>query len=462
MARVEHVNHWWRLVLVALFAGIFLPLVGMTAIAHAEDGPGHGGGPGDGHEFRGIVEVIPENRIGEWTISGKQYKVTEQTEITDQYGTIAVDSCVVGEMSSDNTYVRELKSAREYACKQGADDNGGDNGGSNQGRGELYAKLVSFPDGLIGEWVIGTLTFTADANTEFSEKNGPFTVDEYVKVEFVVLQDNSLLAKEIKTVALPHDDGDDDGPDHGPGHGHGEIEHQAVAFGAIETIPDGGAEGVWQIGGITYTVTISTELATKNGVLEVGQNARVKYLLDDNGNRVAKQIKSMPPAAGGTPQWELRVVGFVEAMPPEADGFIGNWTVAGVELVADANSKFDEEDGVIDVGTFVKVKYRMDGTTRVIVEMESHVMPGGGDNDHIGECQSMDDNATAAAVGAAATTWQIDGRSYVVTDATMVGSVAVGDTVLVNSYTDASGAQVATRITNVTLDNLLFLPAAAR
>ena len=235
-----------------------------------------------------------------------------------------------------------------------------------------------------------------------------------------------------------------------------------MAFGVIDTVPDDGSEGVWKIGGITYTVTISTELETRNGDLEVGQNVRVKYWIDENSNRVAKQIKSMPPAAGGNPQGEPRVVGFVEAMPQDADGFIGDWTVAGVELVADANSKFDEEDGVIDLGTFVKVKYRMDGTTRVIVEMESHVMPGGGDNDHIGECQSMDDNATAAAVGAAATTWQIGGRSYVVTDATMVGSVAVGDTVLVNSYTDASGAQVATRITNVTLDNLLFLPAAAR
>ena len=462
MARVEQVNHWWRLVLVALFAGIFLPLVGMTAVAHAEDGPGHGGGPGDGREFRGIVQAMPDTKIGEWTISGKPYTVTDQTEINEQYGAIEVNSCVVGEMSADNTYVRELKSAREFACKQGGDDNGGDNGGSNQGRGELYAKLVSFPDGLIGEWVIGTLTFTADANTEFSEKNGPFTVDEYVKVEFVVQLDNSLLAKEIKTVAVPHDDGDDNGGDHGPGHGHGDIDHQAVAFGAIETIPDGGGKGVWQIGGITYTVTISTELDTRHGALEVGQNVRVKYLLDESGNRVAKHIKSMPAAAGGNPQGEPRVVGFVEAMPPTADGFIGSWTVAGVDLVADANSKFDEEDGVIDVGTFVKVKYRMDGATRVIVEMESHVMPGGGDDDHIGECQSMDDNATAAAVGAAATTWQIGGRSYIVTDATMVGSVAVGDTVLVNSYTDASGAQVATRITNVTLDNLLFLPAAAR
>ncbi len=459
MSRVEHANHWWRLVLVALFVGIFLPLMGMTAVAHAEDGPGHGGpggGTGDGSEFRGIVEVIPANTIGEWTISGKPYTITDQTEIREPFGPIAVDSCVVGELSGDATYVRELRSARDFACKQGG---GGDNGGNTAGHGELYAKLVSFPDGLIGEWVIGSLTFTATANTEFSEKNGPFTVGEFVKVEFVVQQDSSLLAKEIKTVALPHDDGENEGPGHGHGH---DIEHHAVAFGAIETVPDGGGEGVWQVGGITYTVTISTELEPQHGALDVGQNVRVKYWLDENANRVAKQIKSMPPAAGGNPQGELKLVGFVEAMPPAADGFVGSWTVAGVELAADANSQFDEEDGVIDVGTFVKVKYRMDGTTRVIVEMEAHVMPGGGDDDHIGKVEQMNDSLAAVAMGASTSTWVVGGRSYVVTDATMAGTVATGDTVLVHSYTDASGAQVATRISNVTLDNLLFLPAAAR
>ena len=127
MSRVAHANHWWRMVLLALFVGIFLPLMGMVTVAHAEDGPRHGGpgGGSGGSEFRGIVEAIPDNSIGVWTISSKQYTVTEQTEVREPYGPIAVDSCVVGEMSSDATYVRELRSAREFACKHGGDDNGG-------------------------------------------------------------------------------------------------------------------------------------------------------------------------------------------------------------------------------------------------------------------------------------------------------------------------------------------------
>jgi hypothetical protein len=174
---------------------------------------------------------------------------------------------------------------------------------------------------------------------------------------------------------------------------------------------------------------------------------------------VAKEIKSMPPAAGGNPRGELKLVGFVKTKP--TDGFVGNWTVAGVDLIADAGSTFDEEDALIDIGTFVEVKYRKEGSSRIIVEMEARVMPGGGDDNHIGEVEQMDDSVTAAAT-AAATSWRIGGRNYVVTDATMVGNIATGDTVLVNSYADASGAQVATRISDVTLDNFLFLPAASR
>ena len=347
----------------------------------------------------------------------------------------------------------------ELVCKPGSDDNGGS--GGSEGRGELYAKLDKFPPELIGNWVIGSLTFKADANTEFNEKNGPFTLEEFVKVEFVILQDGTFLAKEIKTVGVAHDD-DDDGPGHSHGHDRDDIEHQAVAFGVIDSLPAESGEGVWQIGGVTYTVTISTQLEAQHGLFEQDRNVRVKYWVDEFGNRVAKHIKSMPPAAGGNPQGVLKLVGFVTDMPDEADGFIGEWTVGNVVLVADQSSKFDEEDGMLAVDAFVEVKYRKDGTTLRIVEMETHVMPGGGDDDHIGKVERMDESMAAAGAAAATATWRIGGNDYVVTDATMVGNVAAGDTVLVNSYTDASGAQVATRINDVTLDNLLFLPTASR
>jgi hypothetical protein len=321
----------------------------------------------------------------------------------------------------------------------------------------MYAKIDSFPEGLIGDWVIGNITIKADANTEFEQERGEFAVDQFVKVEFTILDDGTFLAKEIKTVGQADDD-DDDRPGHGD---DDDIEHHAVAFGVINTLPAEGGAGEWQIGGITYTVTAETELEARHGAFEVGRNVRVKYTSDDAGSRTAWQIKSMPPAAGGNPEGLLKLVGFVEAMP--ADGFVGEWSIGGVLFVADAGSKFEEEDGLIAVGAFVEVKYRLESGVRRILEMESHVMPGAGDDDHIGEVEQMDDSLAAAEMsGSSATSWRIGGRTYVVTDATLVGSIAAGDTVLVNSYTDAAGAQVATRISDVALDNMIFLPAASR
>jgi len=418
-------------------------------------GGGNGGGDDDGREFYGLVETMPISGFaGSWTISGGVYTVTEQTEIKQRFGPIEVGACVEVELTADESAVRELQSKRTAYCT--GDDNGGDNGGGNQGHGELYAELVSFPPELVGVWQIGTITMTADANTEFQQKNGAFTAGEFVKAEFTILADGTFYAREIKTIGDARGDDDDDGPGHDHGH---DRDHDGKAFGLIEFVPEGNI-GVWQIGGISYTVTISTELNDHKGALTVGQNVKVEYRTDDEGNRTATEIKAMPAGAGGDKDL-LKLVGYVQAMP--SDGFVGNWTVGDVEFVADASSRFEEECGILDVGAFVEVKYVMQDGARLIVKLETHVPPGGGDDDHMGRVERMDDSVLAATTGAAAATWTIGGRSYVVNDATAVGSsVAVGSNALVNSYKAADGSQVATSISSVTLDHMLYLPAAMK
>ncbi len=414
------------------------------------NGGGDNGGDKEGREIKGLVEAMPTGSlIGQWTIAGGVYTVTEQTEIKQKYGPIEVGVCVQVKLTQDDSTVRELQSKREMNCKEDDDNDGED---QHEGKGELYARLVSFPPALIGEWVVGSLTFQADAATEFDQERGAFTVGEFVKVEFVIQQDGTFLAKEIRSVNTKHDDEDGE-------HGDRDMTHDGKAFGVIDSVADGGL-GVWQIGGISYTVTATTELNAKNGALVAGQNVKVEYLVDAEGSRIAKEIKSMPPTAGD-PQGLLKLVGFVDAMP--SDGFSGEWSIGGVIFQADANSKFEEENGLLDVGVFVEVKYFMEGDTRRIVELETHVLPGGGDDDHIGKIERMDDSMAAAAAGVAAASWRIGSRDYTVSDATLVGANVTADsTVLVNSYTAADGAQVATRISSVTLTTTLFLPAALK
>ena len=58
MVTVENAKRGWRLSLTVLFAGILLPIFGMTALARAEDGGGHGGSP-DPTIVYGLIVTMP-------------------------------------------------------------------------------------------------------------------------------------------------------------------------------------------------------------------------------------------------------------------------------------------------------------------------------------------------------------------------------------------------------------------
>ena len=412
----------------------------------------------DGVEVYGFIETMPvSGTLGAWTVSGKVYTVTAQSELKEEYGAFDIGRCVKIHLVAGTTdTVREMETERSYKC-DGRDDDDDDDAppAGVIGRGELYGELISFPQDLIGTWVVGTLTFSATTDTEFKTKNGPFTVGETVKVEFYVMQDGSFLAREIKTAMSDWDD-DDDG-DHGDDdHGGRDEGH---AFGVIEQLPAGGLIGTWVVAGIPYTVTEQTELEAKGGAFAISETVKIEFKLDSSGGRVAKEIKLKFPQGAPAPE-EATFVGFVEAMP--ATGYVGLWVVSGTEFSGTVRSKFKEDHGVLTVGAYVKVEYRMVNGVRVIHEMETEVPPGAGDDDFVGTVESLDDSVLAA--GAAVnSTWVVGGRNFVVTTSTRVdGSLAASDTAWVNSYVAADGTQVATRIEGVTLDNKIYLPALQR
>lgn len=411
----------------------------------------------DGNEVYGIVEAMPmSGTVGVWTVSTQQYTVTEQSELKTEYGAFDIGTCVKIHLVLGTTdMVREMETERSYKCSGGDDDDS--DGITGVGKGEIYGELMSFPDpasgSLAGTWIVGTLTFSATERTEFSTKNGDFVVGGIVKVEFVILQDGTFVAREIKTAMARHDD-DDDGDDD-----HGRDRDEGHAFGEIEQLPDGSLIGTWIVAGVEYSVTERTEFHNDANNFAVGQRVKVEFKVDENGARIAKEIK-ITDKGGDQGRDEDKFVGFIDSMP-EA-GFVGLWVINGVEFSGTVQSKFKEDHGSFAVGAYVKVEYRTIDGVNVIHEMETEVPPGAGDDDTVGKIESMDDNPTAAAVSANAT-WVVDGKSFVVTPSTRVsGALSTTDTVWVNSYAAADGSQVATRIVGVTLDNSLFLPVMRR
>ncbi len=419
-------------------------------------GAGNDDDDDEGRELYGIVEAMPEGSlVGVWTVNSQQYTVTDQSELKAEYGAFDIGRCVkIHLVAGSADTVREMETERSYKCQNGGDDDDDDTPPEGViGRGEMYGELISFPEGLVGLWEVGTLTFTTTADTEFKTANGDFAVGTIVKVEFYILQDGTFLAREIKTAVADWNDDDDDDNDDDSGRDEGH------AFGVIEQLPADGLIGAWIVSGVQYSVTERTELRSRGGTFAISETVKIEFKTDSSGERIAREIKLKFPQ--GTPgNDEATLVGFVDSMP--ASGFTGLWIVNGVEFTATAQSKFKEDDGVFTVGAFVKVEYRTVDGQRIVHEMETKVPPGAGDDNHVGQVEAMDDSLMAA--GALVnTTWVIGGRSFVVTPSTRVdGSLTPSDTAWVNSYTATDGTQVATRVEGLLLDNFLYLPVTQR
>ena len=107
----------------------------------------------------------------------------------------------------------------------------------------------------------------------------------------------------------------------------------------------------------------------------------------------------------------------------------------------------------------------MQNGQKVVHEIEAHVPPGAGPQTQFG---TIDDKGGAklAAASVQASTWVIGGVQYSVVPATsyndFLGTLDVGSTAVVNSYTAADGRLVATQIRGVALTKSLFIPAVRR
>lgn len=407
-----------------------------------------------GNDVYGLVERMPASgRVGVWTVSSRQYTVTEQSELKRDHGVFDIGKCVEIELVPGTTdSVRKMETERSYKCASGNDDS--EEGVPGVSRGEIYGELMSLPDpasgSLAGTWIVGTMTFSATENTEFNTRNGKFVVGGIVKVEFVILQDGTFFAREIKTAIAGPDDGDDS-PGHSDDRGH--------AFGVIDQLPAGARIGTWIIAGIEYSATERTEFHDDANNFAVGQRVKVEFLVDENGVRIAREIKIIG-VGGDQGQIDNKFVGFVDSMPDA--GFVGLWIVNGVEFSGTVQSKFREEHGSFAVGAYAKIEYLTIDGVNIIHAMKTEVPPGAGDDDTIGTIENVADTPTAAAVNADVT-WVIGGENFIVTTSTQVSSaISTADTVWVNSYAAVDGSQVATRIVTVSLTNSLFLPVMRR
>ena len=429
-----------------------------------DDGEHHGDGD---IERYGRLESQPDGRVGVWVIDGKSYTATESTEFHQEYGQLVVGVCTKVHLLEDEpTVAREIESVKDYKCS------GREHEDDDDARGLLFGVIEALPvDVNNGIWEIGGLSFVVSPTTEIITKGSAITVGLTVKVNFTTNMSDTNFADRIEVkfgegspcrrhndlfLGPNRDGGSDDDRDYGfcPG-------HEGKTYGIIDSRPEGSLIGDWMIGGVPYITTASTKFHADDDFL-AGERVKVEYVvLSDNMRRIT-QIKESDDNGGVSNPNHSLIVGYVDAKP---DAFVGPWTINGAPFVALSTTVFIERGSLFAVGAYVVVEYEIVNDQREIIKILTYVPPGAGDEDKVGQLESVDGLSVTGTETPqqSAEVWTVDGVDYIVSAATQLvdsgGELVPGAVVYVNSYT-ADGQRYATMIR--TQGGKAFIPMAVR
>lgn len=338
--------------------------------------------------FNGIIESISTDA---WVIAGQTFRVSSATRLDEGLAVGVLARVEFTSMPDGSMLAIEIETDED-------DD--------NHFSGTIESMSAD-------NWVIGGRTFQVNAATVLD--NG-LAIGVPVRVEFITLEDGSLLATEIETDEIRF-------------------------FGVVESI----GTDAWVVGGQTFQVNAATRI--ENG-LAVGTKVRVRFTMM-NDSMLATRIEVDKSGRGN--QQEFR--GTIESIGTDA------WIID--ERTFLVNEDTELEDGLA-VGIKAKVKFiMMDGSIKAIrirVDksgredqnddngirddqndgMEAENESEGGENAHFigGVIESM-----------SADTWIIGGRTFKVDSTTILDDgLVVGVEARVEFITLPDGSLLATEI----------------
>lgn len=267
----------------------------------------------------GRISSFPPELFGAWVITRNggftdTFQVSVSTELDQEHGSFAVGACIKVKYYSQTgiNYAVEIETEEAKYC-----------GGAVPplpGMNLVFARVNQFPSAAppVGLWVIGGAEYSATQATKFGQEHGPFAVDACVKALYQVVSGTNILhqvqTKDDHKCAI-------DGAD------------VFRSFGVVESFPDGWI-GQWQIGGISYTANISTELEQEHGFFAVGAFVEVKYTVS-GAERIALSIETHVAPNHGM----VNVFGVLQAHDSSDDW--SSWRVNGVTYQSDLAIQVD-------------------------------------------------------------------------------------------------------------------------
>lgn len=173
-----------------------------------------------------------------------------------------------------------------------------------------------------------------------------------VEVEFYTDSNGVHHIVQIETKDV---DDDDDNPDQDNDEDDNSANrsYRGHAYGKIQSMPSNGLTGDWVIGGFVYKADNITHFEEDDGPFTIGARVKVRYTLNDANERLALKIETTDDGDVDTPD-HSEMYGFVQQKP--TDSFNGQWVINGVTFIADQNTQFKEQHGLLAVGAYVMIK----------------------------------------------------------------------------------------------------------
>lgn len=389
-------------------AAVFLFLLLAPRAAHAQAGPAS-----DDLSDKGLITAMPSGTLfGTWTINGNNYAAQSgTTEFRQENGALAMNGC------AEVKYV--IQSGQRIALRISSDDSCG--GVSNEN--EVLGLIVSRPNGTpFGAWQIGNATYQAiNGTTTFREFNGALAAGVCAEVKWILPTTAlRISSKQLHDCSGASDDNE--------------------ATGRIESLPANGLIGIWQIGGLSYSVTPSTTL--RDGPFAVGAMVEVHFTRATSGTLTAIDIERKFGVEDALASAKL--YGRIESRP-SAPATAGAWLIAGNTLSVTNSTLLS---GTLNVGQCVEAHFHLAGLVKVAdkIKAEGEDDCPAGVNGPISRAYGF---VEAKPAGALVGQWTIAGVTYSATLSTQFserhGALIVGTFVKV-SFATIAGVRTAIEI----------------
>ena len=373
------------------------------------------GTPEGDEDVKGLVESMPSpGLVGAWKIGGVEYNATAATHFEQNDGPLVVGACVQVEYSSSTTprTAIEIKTEDQGECLGGGSGTPGATGtpGTTSTPGteaEVRGRVDSFPTGLVGDWVVNGITYSATSATEFKEEHGSFGNNVCVKIHYNTTS-SPFVMREIETEQDFRCGGSG-------GSGGGDDSSENELYGVLQSFP-ADMIGTWNVGGVSVEVDASTELDQEHGPFDVGVTVKVHFTVDANGVSHATEIETKfdreddgrdDDGNGSVDGAEGHAFGLLESLPADK---MGVWAISGVDYTVNASTKLKENNGSFAVGARVKAEYYLDANGgRIAHEIETTSSTGDASSaDHFKVFGFVDQMPAGGFVG----TWLINNTSF--------------------------------------------------